>query len=127
MEEAFLELPGTVHAQYRKRGDRVYGPYWFRFWREGGKLRKVYVRKDELEGIRTLCHSRQNRHRERARGLRNLRGLRSGTRDPFANIAFIKEFFAVDALLERKEEHELTPLQRARVDRLLAALKDERA
>lgn len=38
--------------QYRAKGGRVYGPYWFAFWREGGRLRKRYVRAGELEAAR---------------------------------------------------------------------------
>ena len=50
-------LPGAVVAQYRTHGDRTYGPYWFRFWREGGRLRKAYVRAPDLEEVRAACEA----------------------------------------------------------------------
>ena len=126
MDAASPELPGSVCAQYRRRGDKLYGPYWFRFWREDGKLRKVYVRKDELEAIRALCHNRHIRHSERRNSASNLRTLRARTLTPLQKVAQCKETFAVLALLERKEDHELTELQRQRIARLLANMKAKR-
>src|SRR5271165_420942 len=34
-------LPGYVCRQFVKRGSKACGPYWYRFWREAGKLRKA--------------------------------------------------------------------------------------
>jgi len=48
-------LPGAVVAQYRKLGGKTYGPYWYRFWREQGRLCKAYVSKSEVEEIRAAC------------------------------------------------------------------------
>jgi len=60
-------LQGAVCAQYRRRGGRELGPYYFRFWREGGRLRKQYVRPDQVEHVRALCEaSRTERARERS-------------------------------------------------------------
>jgi len=50
-------LPGAVVAQYRTVNGKRYGPYWFRMWREGGRLRKEYVRKEDLEEVRERCES----------------------------------------------------------------------
>jgi len=59
---------GAVCAQYRTVAGRTYGPYWFRFWREGGRLRKAYVRAADLESIRTAClAARDERTRVAAR------------------------------------------------------------
>ena len=44
-------LPGAVCAQYVVRAEKRHGPYWYRFYRERGRLRKVYVRPDDLEQI----------------------------------------------------------------------------
>ena len=48
-------LPGAVVAQYRTVGGKTYGPYWYRFWREQGRLCKAYVSKSEVEEVRTAC------------------------------------------------------------------------
>lgn len=53
-------LPGAVVAQYRERGDKRYGPYYFRVWREGGRLRKQYVKQTDVEVVRAACQ----RHRD---------------------------------------------------------------
>lgn len=57
-------LRGSVCAQFRTVGEREYGPYWFRFWREDGRLRKEYVKKSELDQIIEACGiGRQERQR----------------------------------------------------------------
>jgi len=56
-------LPGTVCAQWARCGKPVckcargelHGPYYYRFWREGGRLRKVYVRPADLAVVRAAC------------------------------------------------------------------------
>jgi hypothetical protein len=48
-------LPGSVQAQYRKVNGKTYGPYYFRFWREKGRLRKKYVPRDQVDAIRAKC------------------------------------------------------------------------
>ena len=34
---------------------RPHGPYHYRIWREGPRVRKVYVKATELEGVRASC------------------------------------------------------------------------
>ena len=53
-------LPGAVCEQWRERDGKRYGPYYFRFWREGGRLHKQYVKPDEVDAVRAACQ----RHRE---------------------------------------------------------------
>lgn len=48
-------LPGSVCAQYRTANGNTYGPYYFRFWREGGSLRKAYVPRDTVNGTMLAC------------------------------------------------------------------------
>ena len=48
-------LPGAVCQQFVKRGSVLCGPYWYRFWREGGRLRKAYVRPENLAVARESC------------------------------------------------------------------------
>lgn len=36
-----------------------HGPYYYRFWRENGRLRKAYVPVDKLDSVRAACRLRQ--------------------------------------------------------------------
>ncbi len=87
------ELPGVVLPQFvrcgkptcrcRRRED-LHGPYFYRFHREGGRLRKTYVPRGQLDDVRAACHRRQRReiedrlHRVESQAL--LRALRESTR-----------------------------------------------
>jgi len=68
-------LPGAVVAQYRERGDKRYGPYYFRVWREGGRLRKVYVKQTDVEAVRAACQRHRDEQRERRENRIELRDL----------------------------------------------------
>ena len=64
-------LPGVVCAQWVRCGKpgcrcaRGQGHLaYYRFWREGGRLRKCYVRRAELESVRAACAARQRERRE---------------------------------------------------------------
>ena len=48
---------GSLQPQFVKLRGKVYGPYWYRFYREGGKLRKVYVPAADLERVRAECEA----------------------------------------------------------------------
>lgn len=117
----FSELPGTVHAQYRRRGSKVYGPYYFRFWREHGKLRKTYIGRRLLDETKARCNVRQERRRERLAHLRDLRDGSRETRQIIREIRNFGEMFALLDILEHKDEDQLTPLQRKRVQRVMTA------
>jgi hypothetical protein len=61
---------GTVHVQYRACGSRscrcVDGERhaaYFLFWRDGGRLRKRYLRAAEVDGVRAACARRRLRER----------------------------------------------------------------
>jgi hypothetical protein len=64
-------LAGAVCAQWRKCGKpgcrcargQLHGPYWYRFWREAGRLRKAYVRSSELAETQTACEERRQQGR----------------------------------------------------------------
>ena len=43
---------------------QLHGPYYYRFWREGGRLRKEYVRLTELEEVRAQCEARRRARHE---------------------------------------------------------------
>lgn len=43
----------------------LHGPYYYRFWRQDGKLRKQYLRKADAELVRAACMQRQIEERRR--------------------------------------------------------------
>lgn len=65
-------LPGAVCAQWVRCGrpgckcarGELHGPYYYRFWRERGRLRKAYVRPAEVEAVRAACEARRAKRRE---------------------------------------------------------------
>jgi hypothetical protein len=60
-------LPGVVCEQWVRCGRRncrcargeLHGPFFYRFWREGGKLKKQYVRAVDLQEVRARCEARR--------------------------------------------------------------------
>jgi hypothetical protein len=58
-------LPAAVCAQYVRCGKSgckcasglLHGPYHYCFWREGGKLKKAYVRKADVAEVRSICQA----------------------------------------------------------------------
>ena len=42
---------------------QLHGPYHYRFWREGGRLRKQYVRMADVAMVRTACDEHRNAQR----------------------------------------------------------------
>ena len=56
-------LPGSVQPQFVRCGrpachcanGALHGPYYYRFWWEGGRLCKAYIKRAELEQARALC------------------------------------------------------------------------
>ena len=87
------ELPGVVLPQLVRCGkptcrcrwrENLHGPYYYRFYREGGRLRKTYVPRGQLDDVRAACGRRQQREREqrhrRAESQTLLRSLREQTR-----------------------------------------------
>ena len=57
---------GTLHEQFVRCGrpgcrcadGRLHGPYFYRFWREAGRLRKAYVPRSQLEAVRAAIDER---------------------------------------------------------------------
>jgi hypothetical protein len=75
-------LPGVVCAQRVRcgkpgcrcaRGQRHLA--FYRFWREGGRLRKCYVRRADLASVRAASEVRQRERRELADGWQQWRKL----------------------------------------------------
>jgi len=62
-------LPGWVCEQFVGQGTKLSGPYWYRLWRDGGRLHKAYVGPEDLEETRAAC----GRWQELQRGIRRER------------------------------------------------------
>jgi hypothetical protein len=71
-------LPGVVRPQWVRCGrpgcrcarGELHGPYYYRFWREGGRLRKAYVRPADLERVRQACEARRREQKRPTASLR---------------------------------------------------------
>jgi hypothetical protein len=86
-------LPGAVCAQKVKCGrpncrcakGELHGPYWYRFFRQGGRLVKEYVRQADAPGVRAACERRREEERQLrdllARGVGRWRRLLSAVRE----------------------------------------------
>src|SRR5262245_58841038 len=67
-------LPGAVCPQWvlcGREGCRCaqgcpHGPYFYRFWREGGRLRKQYVRRQDVDQVWAQCQARREGRQESA-------------------------------------------------------------
>ena len=81
-------LPGWVCEQYVRRGKKLCGPYWYRFWREGGRLRKAYVKPHEIEAVRARCSVWQE-------GQTRMRAFRQREREARALYAKIRRLLRV--------------------------------
>jgi hypothetical protein len=46
---------GRANCRCKSGGDALHGPYFYHFRREGGRLRKRYLRPDEVEATRAAC------------------------------------------------------------------------
>lgn len=70
-------LPGAVCAQWVRCGrpncrcarGELHGPYWYRFYRSGGRLMKQYVRREDVEAVRAACDRRRREEQGARRGL----------------------------------------------------------
>ena len=75
-------LPGVVCGQRVRCGKPTCrcagGPghlAYYRFWREGGRLRKCYVRRADLASVRAACEARRRERRELADAWREWRRM----------------------------------------------------
>jgi hypothetical protein len=67
-------LPGVVCQQWVRCGrpgcrcarGSPHGPYFYRFWRDGGRLRKQYVRRSDVGRVRAQCQARRQERQELA-------------------------------------------------------------
>ncbi len=67
-------LPGVVCVQWKRCGrlsckctqGALHGPYYYRFWRDRGRLRKAYVRRSDVDAVRAACAAeRQSKRAQR--------------------------------------------------------------
>ena len=60
-------LPGAVCTEWKKcgksncrcAGGEMHGPYYYRYWREGGRLRKTYVPHRSVVEVAECCQARR--------------------------------------------------------------------
>ena len=65
-------LPGVVCPQMVQCGKvgckcqrgELHGPYYYRFWREDGRLRKEYVPRSQLHIVKAQCDRRRRQQQE---------------------------------------------------------------
>ncbi len=75
-------LKGEVCGQFircnkpgcRCRIGQPHGPYFYRVWREGARVRKIYIRPEELADVRAACEMYRT-YRSQLRDLRQRREL----------------------------------------------------
>ena len=81
---AVAPLPGSLHAQWVRcgkaacrcmNGGAPHGPYWWRYWREGGQPRKAYVPRAALDRTRAAVRLWRLRHPSVRSLMRELRAL----------------------------------------------------
>ena len=69
------DLPSVVLAERKRCGKAncrcqsgeeadLHGPDFYRYWRQGGRLRKAYVPRRRVDAVRAACQRRQERERE---------------------------------------------------------------
>ena len=82
-------LAGAVCVQWKRCGrpncqcacGRLHGPYYCHFWREGGKLRKSYVRRADVAQMQARCQARRLARADVARGWEEWRTLAAQVRE----------------------------------------------
>src|SRR4051794_17243924 len=82
-------LPGVVCPQWKTCGrdgcrcarGLLHGPYYFRFWRENGRLRKRYVPRADLATVRARCQARIDGRRGTAAWMTHWRRLAEQVRE----------------------------------------------
>jgi hypothetical protein len=82
-------LPGAVCAEWKKCGKptcrcargKLHGPYYYRYWREGGRLRKAYVPRREVGETMACCEARRLQRFAIAHGWDDFRQLLQALRE----------------------------------------------
>ncbi len=79
-------LEGQIHAQYVRcgkdgcrcaQGD-LHGPYYYRIWRDGIRIRKVYVKSEDVDSTKAACDTHKNymdilrMHRQKRRKIESM-------------------------------------------------------
>jgi hypothetical protein len=76
-------LPGVVCEQWKRCGQKncrcsrgdLHGPYYYRFWRQAGRLCKTYVRKSDVVDIRGRCLARRQDRAELHAALQEIQDM----------------------------------------------------
>ena len=88
-------LAGTVHEQSvrcgksncRCRTGELHGPYYYRFWRDGDRLRKEYVPRSRVDEVKERCAARQQMQNDLTAALNQWRTLSGLLRDVETTLA----------------------------------------
>jgi hypothetical protein len=81
-------LAGVVRPQWVRCGrpncrcarGELHGPYYYQFFREGGRLRKRYVKPADVEQVKAACEARRQARRDLVAGWATFRRLRAAVR-----------------------------------------------
>ena len=98
-------LPGSVHKQFKKCGKsnckcirgKLHGAYFYHFVRVNGKLRKRYLKPEEVEQTERACALRRQRQKASRTKSRTVWGLLRELREK------MREIDTLNAL--REESH----------------------
>jgi hypothetical protein len=82
-------LPGVVCSEWKKCGKpscrcargELHGPYYYRYWREAGRLRKVYVARRDVVEVMRCCEARKLQRLAIAHGWADFRELQQAIRE----------------------------------------------
>ncbi|MDP9382709.1 MAG: hypothetical protein M3Q29_21710 [Chloroflexota bacterium] len=82
-KESITPLQGAVIPEMKRCGrptcrcksGNLHGPYYYHYYRQGGRLRKRYVRPGDLESVRDATEARRRMVRESNTARRQLRLL----------------------------------------------------
>ena len=53
--EVCLQFIRCGKAGCRCQSGRLHGPYYYRIWREGSRVRKVYIKAADVEAVKVAC------------------------------------------------------------------------
>ena len=82
-------LPGAVCTEWKKCGKpscrcahgKLHGPYYYRYWREGGRLRKAYVPRSIVGEVRARCEATRLQRMTIAHGWADFRQILQSLRE----------------------------------------------
>ncbi len=89
---------GRSNCHCTSGGAALHGPYFYHFWREGGRLKKRYLKPDQVETTRAACERNKAQRRRRANYRKAYRAPKSQT--------FQSLMREIEAMLKEAKSHE---------------------